>query len=101
MKNFESSLGQLYRRTYKVLCGQSPYERPRHFQWLSTLLVILFLNWIDTALSSTGVTKLLKDIFIPILIPVSLVLNLFGLAFDQLDRTNMFYSNVLLFERKR
>lgn len=244
MKIFKSSFGQLYRRTYKLLCGQSPYERPWHFQWLSTLylhrrlsrllpdygghildvgcgdkpyltwfgevseyvgldvvrgpevdvvitqgepwplpdmhydvllstqviehadnleftlaqmsrvlkmggtiilsfpflynvhgvpddyrrfthfgaekllsgyeiihletqggigstLVILFLNWIDTALSSTGVTKLLKGIFIPIFIPVSLVLNLFGLAFDQLDRTNMFYSNVLLFARKR
>lgn len=68
---------------------------------IGSTLVILFLNWIDTVLSSTTVAKLLKAVFLPVFIPVSLILNLFGLALDQLDRTKMFYSNVLLVARKR
>lgn len=68
---------------------------------IGSTLVILFLNWIDTALSSTRLTKLLKGLLLPIFIPLSLVLNLAGLAFDHLDRTKMFYSNVLLVARKR
>ena len=68
---------------------------------IGSTLVILFLNWIDTVLSSTDVTKLLKGAFLPFFITLSLVMNLFGLAFDQLDRTKRFYSNVLLVARKR
>lgn len=68
---------------------------------IGSTLVILLLNWIDTALSLSPATKLLKGLLLPVFIPVSLVLNLFGLAMDQLDRTRMFYSNVLLVARKR
>lgn len=68
---------------------------------IGSTLVILFLNWIDSALSLTPVTKLLKGLLLPVFIPMSLVLNLFGLAMDQLDRTRMFYSNVLLVAQKR
>ena len=68
---------------------------------IGSTLVILFLNWIDTALSLTPATKLLKGVLLPVFIPLSLVLNLFGLAMDRLDRTRMFYSNVLLVARKR
>lgn len=68
---------------------------------IGSTLVILLLNWIDTVLSLTPATKLLKGLLLPIFIPMSLVLNLFGLAMDRLDRTRMFYSNVLLVARKR
>ena len=67
---------------------------------IGSTLVILFLNWVDTALSSNTATKALKGILLPVFIPLSLVLNLFGLAFDHLGRTKMFYSNVLLVARK-
>lgn len=68
---------------------------------IGSTLVILFLNWIDTALSRSAATKLLKGMLLPVFIPVSLILNLLGLAMDGLDRTNSFYSNILLVARKR
>ena len=68
---------------------------------IGSTLVILLLNWIDTALSLTPATKLFKGLLLPVFIPISLVLNVIGLAMDQLDRTKMFYSNVLLVARKR
>lgn len=68
---------------------------------IGSTLVILFLNWVDTALSLTPATKLLKGLLLPVFIPMSLVLNMLGWAMDRLDRTRMFYSNALLVARKR
>jgi len=68
---------------------------------IGSTLVILFLNWIDTAMSRATATKFLKGVLLPVSIPMSFALNLLGLAVDNLDRTNSFYSNVLLVARKR
>lgn len=68
---------------------------------IGSTLVILLLNWIDTALSGFFVTRLLKAPFLPLFIALSFVLNLLGFLMDRLDRTQAFYSNVLLVARKR
>jgi SAM-dependent methyltransferase len=67
---------------------------------IGSTLVILLQNCIDTALSRATATKVLKGLLLPVSIPLSLVLNLLGLAMDGLDRTNSFYSNILLVARK-
>jgi SAM-dependent methyltransferase len=68
---------------------------------IGSTLVILFLNWIDTALSRNTITRIFKGLFLPVFIPLSLALNLLALVLDHLDRTASFYSNVLLVARKR
>jgi SAM-dependent methyltransferase len=68
---------------------------------IGSTLVVLLLNWIDTALNLSPATRLLKGLMLPVSIPMTLALNLFGLAMDRLDRTKMFYSNVLLVARKK
>ena len=68
---------------------------------IGSTLVILFLNWIDTALSTNGITRILKGLLLPIFIALSFFLNLLGLALDGVDRTASFYSNILLVARKQ
>ncbi len=67
---------------------------------IGSTLAILFLNWIDTALSKNTLTRLLKVLITPLFIVVSFGLYLIGLLLDWLDGTKAFYSNVLLVARK-
>jgi hypothetical protein len=64
-------------------------------------LVILLLNWIDSALSGSTIPRILKGVLLPVFVVLSLLLNLLGLALDAIDRTASFYSNVLLVVRKQ
>lgn len=68
---------------------------------IGSTLVILFLNWIETALSRNVITRILKGLLMPIFIAMSFLLNLLGLMLDRLDRTEAFYSNVLLVARQQ
>jgi SAM-dependent methyltransferase len=68
---------------------------------IGSTLVILFLNWIDTVLSTNAMTRILKGVLLPFFIVLSFLLNLLGLALDGMDRTASFYSNVLLVARKQ
>jgi hypothetical protein len=68
---------------------------------VGSTLVILFLNWVDTALSRNSITRILKGLLLPIFMILSFFLNLLGMVLDALDRTESFYSNVLLVARKR
>ncbi len=68
---------------------------------IGSTLVILFLNWIDTALSKNAITRVLKGLLMPFFIALSFLLNLLGLMLDSLDQTESFYSNVLLVARKQ
>jgi SAM-dependent methyltransferase len=68
---------------------------------IGSTLVILFLNWIETALSRNAITRILKGLLMPIFIVLSFFLNLLGLMLDRLDLTEAFYSNVLLVAHKQ
>ncbi|OGI47709.1 MAG: hypothetical protein A2151_03005 [Candidatus Muproteobacteria bacterium RBG_16_65_34] len=62
---------------------------------------LLCLNWIDASLGQTRVGRFLKGVMLPVWIVVSLVINLIGSFVDYLDRTDSFYSNVLVIARRR
>lgn len=68
---------------------------------IGSTLAILLLNWIDTALSENGITRILKGLLMPMFIVLSFFLNLLGLLLDKLDKTEAFYSNILLIVRKK
>lgn len=63
-------------------------------------MAILTLNWIDSSLKRTRVTRLLKALLLPLWIPFSFAVNVIGVLVDVLDRTGAFYSNVLVVGRK-
>lgn len=67
---------------------------------IGSTLAILLLNWIDTAMSGTAITRILKGALLPAFIVLSFILNLLALMLDRLDRTKAFYSNILLIARK-
>ena len=68
---------------------------------IGSTVVILLLNWIDSALSGSTARRIFKGLLLPFFIALSLLLNLLGLALDAVDRTASFYSNVLLVGQKQ
>ena len=67
---------------------------------IGSTLTILWLNWIEQSLNQNFITRLLKALFLPLWITVSLIMNLMGLAFDRIDRTGAFYNNLLIVIKK-
>jgi SAM-dependent methyltransferase len=65
------------------------------------VVVVEFLNWWDEALGHNLPLRLAKAILLPLTIVLSLLVNLFGLALDSIDRTQAFYANVFMVLRKR
>src|SRR5262249_8222195 len=61
----------------------------------------LVLNWLDTTLNEWRISRLVKELLMPLWILFSLVVNLAGWLLDKLDRTQPFYGNVLLLATKR
>lgn len=67
---------------------------------IGSTLTILLLNWIEQSMNSSFATRLLKAILLPGWLAFSLFLNLIGLMIDSIDRTDAYYSNLLLVLRK-
>lgn len=67
---------------------------------IGSTVAILLLNWWDQALARSFPLRLLKAMLLPVTILASLVLNVVGLLFDCVDKTDAFYSNVLIVLRK-
>lgn len=63
---------------------------------IGSTLATLLLNWVDTALNGSKPLRLLKALLLPLWIPFSLATNLAALVLDQLDRTDAFYSNLMV-----
>jgi SAM-dependent methyltransferase len=61
---------------------------------------ILFLNWLNQSLNLNVVSRLLRPLFLPVWLPLCLVINLLALAMDACDRTASYYTNVLAVLRK-
>jgi SAM-dependent methyltransferase len=68
---------------------------------LGSTIGILVLNWIDISLNQTKVGRFLRAPLLPVWLLFSLVTNVLGMAVDFLDRTDAFYSNVVIVLRKK
>jgi SAM-dependent methyltransferase len=67
---------------------------------VGSTIAILFLNWWDQALTRTYSLRLLKALLLPATIVVSAALNLIALMLDSIDKTQSFYSNILVIVSK-
>ena len=67
---------------------------------IGSTLCILLLNWIEMSLNRSFPTRLFKAFMLPLWMALSLALNTLGLLVDYLDRTDAFYSNVLIVAHK-
>jgi SAM-dependent methyltransferase len=61
---------------------------------------ILCLNWLETMTTGCKLLRLLKGLFLPLWIPFCFLINLTGWLMDKMDRTQAFYSNILLVAKK-
>jgi SAM-dependent methyltransferase len=68
---------------------------------VGSTVVMLCLNWWDFTLGLTRPTRILKGLLLPLWLPLCLVANLAGWCLDRLDRTGMFYHNVMLVAIRR
>lgn len=60
----------------------------------------LFLNWLNQSLNRTPALRLLRPLFLPVWLPLCLVVNLLSLGINWLDRTACYYTNVFAMLRK-
>ena len=67
---------------------------------IGSTLAILWLNWLEMSMNLSFATRLLKPLFLPSFLLLSLVVNSLGLLMDRLDRTGAFYNIVLLVVRR-
>ena len=59
-------------------------------------VVILTLNWLNDMLNINKFTRLIKALLLPLWVPFSLLMNVFGLLLDQVDTSQKFYNNVFV-----
>lgn len=62
---------------------------------------VLLLNWVDTSLNRSRATRILKGIMLPAWLLFTSCVNLLGWMLDSIDRTEAFYSNVIMIARKK
>jgi SAM-dependent methyltransferase len=67
---------------------------------IGSTLAILLLNWVEQFLNGTYLTRIFKALMLPMWILVSLAINMVGLLWDRIDKTNAFYNNLLIVVRK-
>jgi|RhiMethySRZTD1v2_1073278.scaffolds.fasta_scaffold00793_24 SAM-dependent methyltransferase len=61
----------------------------------------MFLNWVQFSLSRSTASRLLLAMLLPFWLLVCLLVNITGWVVDKLDKTDIFYGNVLLVVRKK
>ncbi len=61
---------------------------------------ILLLNWVEMNMNLYKLTRILKAILLPFWIFFSLLINIIGWLFDEIDTTQSFYGNTLLLAKK-
>jgi SAM-dependent methyltransferase len=67
---------------------------------LGSTVSILVLNWVDVSLGATKAGRMLKAPLLPLWMLFCLVMNTIGLAVNAIDRTDSFYSNLVMVLRK-
>ncbi len=67
---------------------------------IGTTLSILLLNWVETAVNQNKTARFVKAMLLPLWLVFSLMVNMFGKALDCIDKTDSFYSNVLMVFQK-
>lgn len=63
---------------------------------IGSTLALLWLNWRDLAMNRNFALRLMKATLLPIWIFESMIINVLGLLLDKIDRTDSFYSNVMV-----
>jgi SAM-dependent methyltransferase len=63
-------------------------------------VAILMLNWLNDMLNTNKISRLIKAAMLPLWVPFSLAINLFGLLIDRIDGTRKYYNNVFVIFRK-
>ncbi len=67
---------------------------------IGSTLAILFLNWIVISLSKNIYTKIIKVLILPFFLILTTLVNLLGFFLNAFDKTDSFYSNVLVIFKK-
>jgi hypothetical protein len=67
---------------------------------VGSTLGVFILNWIDMSLSRTYLGKAALAVLLPVWIAFSFLVNIAGRLLDRVDRTDAFYTNVLIVARK-
>ncbi len=80
----------------KTLLADFEVESVRHQGGIGSTLTILILNWMDASLNLTFPGRIAKALLLPVSIPLHFLMNLTGWLVDRIDRTNEFYSNVMI-----
>ena len=62
---------------------------------------LLLLNWIDMSLNRYPTTRVIKGLLLPAMIFLFVGVNLSGWLLDRLDKTQSFYTNVMLVAQKQ
>jgi SAM-dependent methyltransferase len=68
---------------------------------IGSTLGLLFLNWIHVSTAAHRVSRLMMAVLLPVRLFACLMVNLVGWFLDKVDRTDVFYHNVLLVVRKQ
>lgn len=63
-------------------------------------VAILTLNWLNDMFNTNKLSRLIKAAVLPLWVPFSLAINLFGLLIDRFDCTCKYYNNVFVIFRK-
>lgn len=67
---------------------------------IGSTLGTLFLNWLNESLNRTRPLRLMRPLFLPVWLPLCLVVNLLSLGINWFDRTACYYTNVFVMLRK-
>lgn len=68
---------------------------------IGSTIGILCLNWVEAEMNRSKATRILKGCLLPPWVVFCAFVNGLGWLMDKLDRTQAFYSNVLLVSKKR
>jgi hypothetical protein len=68
---------------------------------IGSTLAILWLNWINQAMTAHRVTRFAKALLLPAWLLLSLVTNTVGVLLDRIDSTKAFYGNTFVIALKK
>ena len=68
---------------------------------IGSTIGVLWLNWCNTQMNLNRATVLLRGMLLPVWVVFCGMVNAMGWLLDKLDKTDVFYGNVLIVARKR
>jgi len=68
---------------------------------IGSTLTVLWLNWINAAMTAHRITRFAKALLLPAWLMISLATNTMGVIFDRMDSTKAFYGNTFVIALKK